>query len=154
MVKCFCNNHFNVSSFDRGIRYTCGSLCTFSSDMGIVIQTWPSCAFLRLKWRHVFLWSVNSVSESHCALNGRGHTGQVIAELSCVGNHRVGDVIVLEGDWHAVTVEMGLERCPATRNFKHIKKSGLFTFLLLRNRLYFEKLHAQCTNLEYLGSQN
>lgn len=80
--------------------------------------------------------------------------GQVIAELSCVGNHRVGDVIVLEGDWHAVTVEMGLERCPATRNFKHIKKSGLFTFLLLRNRLYFEKLHAQCTNLEYLGSQN
>lgn len=149
MVKCFRNNHFNVNSFDRGIRYTCGSLCTFPSDLGIVIQTWPSCAFLRLKWRHVFLWSVNSAPESHCTLNGRGRTGQVIAELSCVSNHGVGDVIVLEGGWHAVTEQMGLERRPVTQNFKHIRKSVLFTFLLLRNRLYFTEFHAQCKNLEF-----
>lgn len=80
---------------------------------------------------------MNSASESHCALNGRGRTGQVIAKLSCVSNYGVSDVIVLGGGWHAVIVEKGLERCPAARNFKHIKKSGLFTFLLLRNRLYF-----------------
>lgn len=89
---------------------------------------------------------MNSASESHCALNERGRTGQVIAELSCVSNHGVGDVIVLEGGWHAVTVEMGLERRPATQNFKHIKA---FHFTVVR--LYFNKFHAGVTKLKIIS---